>query len=138
VTAVSSVYESLPADGSDQPNYLNAAVLLLTDLSAVQLCTASLPAIEKELGRVRDPDNRYAPRTIDLDLALYDADELTIGHHRIPDPEIADRAFLAIPLAELRGDWPVPPTKKSLHQLAGRHRANNSLVLRSDVLLPTT
>lgn len=133
VTAVSSVYESLPADGSDQPNYLNAAVLLLTDLSAVQLCTASLPAIEKELGRVRDPDNRYAPRTIDLDLALYDAGELTVDHRHIPDPEIADRAFLAIPLAEVRGDWPVPPTGQTLDQLASPHRACKSLILRSDV-----
>jgi 2-amino-4-hydroxy-6-hydroxymethyldihydropteridine diphosphokinase len=133
IAAASAVYESPPADGSDQPNYLNAAVLLLTDFSAEQLCTVSLPAIEAKLGRVRDPADRNAPRTIDLDLALYDVDELTIGHRRIPDPEIADRAFLAIPLAELRGDWPVPPTGQVLDQLAAPHRACQSLILRSDV-----
>ena len=138
VSAVSSVYESPPVDGSNQPNYLNAAVLLLTAQSAEQLCTASLPAIEQELGRVRDPTDRYAARTIDLDLALFDSDELTIGHRRIPDPEIADRAFLSIPLAELDGNRPVPPTGRTLDQLAAPHRARDSLLLRSDIVLRTT
>jgi 2-amino-4-hydroxy-6-hydroxymethyldihydropteridine diphosphokinase len=135
IAAVSSVYQSPPVDGSGQPDYLNAAVLLSTTMPADQLCRESLPAIETELGRVRDPADRYSPRTIDLDLALYDEQVLTIDHRRIPDPEIAERAFLAIPLAELCGDCRVPSVGRTLGDLAATHRAAGSLTLRHDVVL---
>src|SRR5690606_33496684 len=118
IDAVSSVYESPPADGSSQPAYLNAAVLLSTRLSAQRLCREALPAIEADLGRVRDPADRNAPRTIDLDLALYNERVLSINHRRVPDPEIAVRAFLAVPLAELCPDYVVPATECTLEQLA--------------------
>ena len=122
-------------DGSNQPNYLNAAVLLLTEASAHELCCDLLPQIEQELGRVRDPDNRYAARTIDLDLALYDDDILTIGHRRIPDPEIEDRPFLAVPLSEVDGEFKHPLTQLTLQQIATRHWERNGLLLRNDVQL---
>lgn len=135
IVAVSSVYESPPADGASQPHYLNAAVLLSTTLSAEQLCREALPAIETELGRVRDPADRYAARTIDLDLALYDEQVLSIDHRQIPDPEIPERAFLAVPLAELCGDYLVPAMHRTLEELAAPHRAAGSLTPRPDVVL---
>lgn len=137
VLAVSAVYESPPADESDQPNYLNAAVLLAVPLSAAELCRAAFPAIEAELERVRDPANRNAPRTIDVDLALYDDCILEIDHRRIPDPEIADRAFLAIPLAELEPSHIIPGLGVSLAQVAEPHRTTGSLTRRTDVMLKT-
>jgi 2-amino-4-hydroxy-6-hydroxymethyldihydropteridine diphosphokinase len=137
IAAVSSVYESPPVDGSAQPDYLNAAVLLATTLSPDQLCHEALPAIEDDLGRLRDPQDRYAPRTIDLDLALYDEQVLTIGHRRIPDPEIPERDFLAVPLAELCGDYRVPALDRTLEELAAPHRSAGSLTPRPDVVLRT-
>lgn len=137
IVALSSVYESPPVDGSSQPHYLNAAVLLSTHLSAERLCREALPAIETELGRVRDPANPYAPRTIDLDLALYDEQILTIDHRRIPDPEIAERAFLAIPLAELCGEGLVPTLGRTLEELAAPYRTAGGLTPRLDIVLAT-
>jgi 2-amino-4-hydroxy-6-hydroxymethyldihydropteridine diphosphokinase len=135
IVAVSAVYESPPADGSSQPDYLNAAVLLSTNLSAERLCREALPAIEAELGRVRDPDNRCAPRTIDLDLALYDDGILSIDRRRIPDPDIPRRAFLAIPLAELCEEFVVPGQQRTLSELAAPHRGDARLMPRPDVVL---
>ena len=135
IDAVSSVYESPPADGSSQPDYLNAAVLLSTRWSVQRLCREALPAIETDLGRVRDPADRYAPRTIDLDLVLYDEVILAVDHRRIPDPDIPERAFLAIPLAELCRDYVVPAAACTLEQLAAPHRAAGLLTPRPDVVL---
>lgn len=135
VITVSAVYESPPVDGANQANYLNAAVLLMTELSAEHLCRQSLRGIEADLGRVRDPDDRYAARTIDLDLVLYDDAILTIDHRQIPDPEIAEHAFLAIPLAELEGDRLLPTTNSTLAQLAAAHRQDQTLIRRPDVCL---
>ena len=137
VVAVSGVYESPPVDGSSQPHYLNAAVLLSTSLTADQLCREALPAIESELGRVRDSADRYAPRTIDLDLALFDDLVLTIDHRRIPDPEIPERAFLAIPLAELCEQQVVATLRRTLGELAAPHRTAGQLTPRPDVVLAT-
>lgn len=135
IIALSNVYESPPVDGSAQPHYLNAAALLSTDLTADQLCREALPAIETDLGRVRDPTDRYAARTIDLDLALYDEEVLAIDHRRIPDPEIGERAFLAVPLAELCADYVVPAVHRTLEELAAPHRTAGDLTLRSDLVL---
>jgi 2-amino-4-hydroxy-6-hydroxymethyldihydropteridine diphosphokinase len=131
--ACSRVYESPPADGSDQPNYLNAAVLLETESSAEALCRELLPEIESRLGRVRDPRDKSAPRPIDLDLVLFDDQSLTIDHRVIPDPEIAERAFLAVPLAELDPDRRLPGIEATLAQLAAPHLCRGPLKLRPDV-----
>ena len=133
IAAVSRVYESPPVDGSAQANYLNAAVLLLTDLSAETLCRQSLPAIEATLGRVRDPHDKNAARTIDLDLVLYDEDVLTIDHRRIPDPEISERPFLAVPLAELDPKCHVPGLGRTLSDVAASFAGNSTLTVRSDI-----
>lgn len=135
ILAVSTVYESAPADGSDQANYLNAAILLDTRLSAERLCREALPAIEATMGRIRDPENRFAPRPIDLDLVLFDHAVLQVDHRRIPDPEIPRRPFLSVPLAELRPDWDVPGTGRTLSELADRHLGTDLLVARRDVSL---
>ncbi|RMG34146.1 MAG: 2-amino-4-hydroxy-6-hydroxymethyldihydropteridine diphosphokinase, partial [Planctomycetota bacterium] len=72
VLAASRVWQSPPADGSEQSHYLNAAVLLATEATAEELYGCRLPEIETALGRLRDPGDRYAPRTIDIDISLFD------------------------------------------------------------------
>ena len=83
-------------------------MLLETELSAQAFCVDAVPAVERRLGRVRDPHDKHAPRTIDVDLSLFNRDVLTVGHRKIPDPEILTRAFVAVPLAELDPEYILP------------------------------
>lgn len=135
IVAASKVWESAPADGSAQANYLNAAVLLVTRHTAEVLRRSVLPGIESELGRVRDPHDKYAARTIDIDIALFDHDVLEVAGARIPDPDIERRSFVAIPLAELDPDYVHPVNGRTLRQLADAFSTRSALTLRNDVQL---
>jgi len=119
VKAVSTVWETLPVGFSDQPNFLNAVVLLETQLSAQALREEAIPAIEAAQGRVRT-DNKNAPRTIDIDIMLFNRDVLQVGRRRIPDPEVLERSFVAIPLAEIAPDYVHPETGQTLRDIAGQ------------------
>jgi len=141
VTAVSRVWESAPFGGdpttaSPANNFLNAAALLETELPADAVCFDAIPAVERSLGRVRDPRDKNAPRTIDVDLSLFDFDVLTVRHKRIPDPEILLRAFVAIPLAELAPLYRHPVDGRTLAEIAGELSGAQILAVRDDVRLP--
>lgn len=138
IRRASQVWESPPADGSAQANYLNAAVLLETAHTADALRKTILPGIEAALGRVRDPLDKYAARTIDVDIALFDREVLDVAGTHIPDPDIAKRAFVAIPLAEIDPDYVHPVTDESLKDIAKALASNASLRLRSDLRLFTS
>src|SRR5262245_6802895 len=88
ILAASRVWETAPVGFREQANFLNAAVLMETSLNAMQIRTEVIPAIEQKLKRVRDPHNVNAPRTIDIDLTLFDRDELQVGSRKIPDPDL--------------------------------------------------
>lgn len=135
LVGVSRVWQTSPVDGSGRPDFLNAAVLLETDLSAATLCCEVTRPIEAALGRVRDPGDSHAPRTIDIDLALFDDDELVIEHRRVPDPQLLQRAFLAVPVAELRPGYLWPGTGRSLSQVAADLARRCPLHPRPDVRL---
>jgi 2-amino-4-hydroxy-6-hydroxymethyldihydropteridine diphosphokinase len=138
VARVSSVWETAPAGDPDQPDYLNAAVLLETDLSADELVREAIPVIEQTLGRVRDPHNRNAQRTIDIDLSLFNDETLSIGHRQIPDPDLLTRAFVAVPLAELDSGYVHPHTGRTLDDIAaGLRSESGGMKLRADVQLPS-
>jgi 2-amino-4-hydroxy-6-hydroxymethyldihydropteridine diphosphokinase len=100
---VSSVYRSAPRERTDQPEYLNAALVLETDLEPRPLLV-ELKAIERRLGR--DPfGHRYGPRLVDLDVlaiegrCVDDDPDLVVPH-----PKLAERRFALEPLAELAPD----------------------------------
>jgi 2-amino-4-hydroxy-6-hydroxymethyldihydropteridine diphosphokinase len=135
IRRVSRVWESPPADGADQPHYLNAAVLLETPLSARALRLEAIAFVEAALGRVRVQGDKYAPRTIDIDIVLFNRDILTIDHRRVPDPEIAVRPFLAQPLAELDPDYVHPELGITLAAIARQLSAGAALRARDDVRL---
>ncbi|MDM8528679.1 2-amino-4-hydroxy-6-hydroxymethyldihydropteridine diphosphokinase [Anaerolineales bacterium HSG24] len=132
--AVSSVWETAPVGlASSQPNFLNAVVLIQTPLSAAVLKYQLLADIEYALGRVRHQD-KHAPRTIDIDIMLFNRQILTIGTRQIPDAEILERAFVAIPLAEIAPDYQHPQIRQSLREIAHRFdREQTGMVLRKDV-----
>jgi len=115
--AVSPVYQTTPVGNLDQPDFLNAAVLLETDLSPRELKARILQVIEQELGRVRSPD-KNASRTIDLDIALFGDQVLDVGSRHIPDPDILRYAHVAVPLADLAPDSRHPETGQTLQDIA--------------------
>ena len=136
IVAVSPVFESAPAGFLNQGNFLNAAVLLETRLSANDLRHGAIAAIERKLGRVRDPGNKNAPRTIDIDVALFNRDVLHGGGLSIPDPNILDRLFVARPLAELDAAYLHPEQHATLGDIAkALETAGAAITPRPDVLL---
>ncbi len=136
VVKVSQVWQSAAVGWSEQADFLNAAVLIETSFSLADLRNVAINAIEAKLRRVRDPNNKNAPRTIDIDIALYNRDVIEIDGRRIPDPDIISRPFVAVPLAELDVDYVHPETGTTLREIAdGFEAAAGGMKLRSDVQL---
>jgi 2-amino-4-hydroxy-6-hydroxymethyldihydropteridine diphosphokinase len=134
ILAVSRVWEASPVGFCEQANFLNAAVLLETSLDAKQIRTELIPAIERKQNRVRDPHNVNAPRTIDVDLTLFDRDVLQVDMQRIPDPDLLTRAFVAVPIAELDPDYVHPEANRTLAEIAGDFiDAQSPMIARPDV-----
>jgi GTP cyclohydrolase I len=130
---VSPVYESAPVGTTDQPNFLNAAALIETSLTAAELKAQVLQRIEQELGRVRTAD-KNAARTIDLDIALFGDQVLQVGARHIPDPDILKYAHIAVPLADLAPQQRHPETGQTLSDIA-HHLTSSQLVPRPDIIL---
>ncbi|HEY3396718.1 MAG TPA: 2-amino-4-hydroxy-6-hydroxymethyldihydropteridine diphosphokinase [Armatimonadota bacterium] len=95
---VSSLYETDPVGGPPQPPYLNQVVELATDLDPYALLGV-LQQIEMELGRVREV--RWGPRTVDLDLLLYEGFTSLDPVLTVPHPRLLERQFVLIPLADI-------------------------------------
>ena len=119
--ASSSLYLSGPVGCTNQPDFVNAVAKLETTLSAHELLNALL-AIELNHGRERNHPN--APRTLDLDLLLYNG----LQHHEpgltIPHPRMHTRAFVLLPLIELDPDCEIPGqgrAKDWVAQVMGQH-----------------
>ncbi|MGC9312745.1 MAG: dihydropteroate synthase [Sediminispirochaetaceae bacterium] len=98
VLRVSGVYETSPVGKTDQPAFLNAAAVIGTDLGREDLLQQLL-AIEKELMRTRE--ERWGPRTIDLDILFYDQQQYESDEIRIPHPRLHERLFVLAPLSEI-------------------------------------
>lgn len=124
IETISTVWETPPA-GLKGQNFLNAALAISTQLSATLLKSLVLRPIEIKLGRVRTA-NKYAPRTIDLDILIYE--------DRLLDPQIWTQAFLAVPLAELVPDFWNEESQESLHETARRLASELTLRPRPEVL----
>lgn len=99
VVGVSELRETDPVGMVEQPRFLNGAVALDTDLSPRDLLDVLL-GIERELGRVRD-GARWGPRTLDLDLLVYDDVVVDEPGLRVPHPRLHERRFVLEPLADL-------------------------------------
>lgn len=119
VKALSEFYWTKALGPDGRPDFLNGACAIETDLSARTLKFDVLRTIERRLGRMRTAD-RFAPRTIDLDLALYGDEIYCEDELVVPDPDIRKRAFLAVPLSELAFDRVVPGYQITLGRIAER------------------
>jgi len=131
--AVSMAYQNPAIGPSPAPDFLNAAVLVETNLTAEDI-RERLREIESDLGRVRTSD-KYAPRVIDLDLCLLGSQVVETPELRLPDPDVLARAHLAIPLAELDPDFLYPTTGEPLRTIASRLATTAQLTPRPDIVL---
>ena len=102
----SPFYRSAPLDGSEQPDYINAVSALLTRLDAGSLL-ASLQEIEKAHGRRRGAE-KWAPRTLDLDLLVYSSASMDEKDLKVPHPGIGERNFVLLPLLDIAPHLIIP------------------------------
>lgn len=101
VTAVSSIYKTDPVGPVSQDKYFNAVLCLETSLDPYGLLSLLL-RIEKDCGRLRN--ERWGPRTLDLDILLFGDLEIEDASLKVPHPSMLERAFVLAPLAEIRPD----------------------------------
>lgn len=104
----SSLYKTAPIGRLDQPDFINAVAKIETALTPLQLLNELLK-IEYRHGRVRDSQqSTNAPRTLDLDILLYDNLQLETQNLVIPHPRMLQRAFVLFPLIEIAPDCEIP------------------------------
>ncbi len=110
----SADYSTAPWGKSDQPDFFNRVLVVNTKLSAEDTLNRILD-IEKKMGRIRE--QRYAPRTIDIDILFYNKSIISKPRLTIPHPQIAERRFVLTPLNELSPQFIHPVHHKNIHQL---------------------
>jgi len=123
ILAVSSTWETASI-GAESPNFLNLAISIQTELNPEDLKFNVLRKIEQELGRVRTGD-KYAPRSMDLDIIIYNG--------KVIDVDVWERAFIALPVAELTPGLVHPVTKDSIKVIAKRLQRETFANVRPDL-----
>jgi 2-amino-4-hydroxy-6-hydroxymethyldihydropteridine diphosphokinase len=112
--AVSAAYETRPV-GTDHPEpFLNAAAVMETELSPGAVKRAVCAEVERSLGRVRDPADKFAPRTIDVDIGLWGDEAAGVA----PDPDLLRHLHAAVPLAEVAPAVTHPTDGRTLAEIA--------------------
>jgi len=117
VRAISPVYRTAPVGDANQPDFWNLAVEIEND-EPPQKVQGALRFIEEILGRHRDPQRPYGPRSVDLDLVLVEGLAGSFGAVELPSPLVAKEPFVAVPLADLAPTLPHPVLKITLGELA--------------------
>lgn len=121
IRARSSLYSSRPVGPQDQPDFINAVAVLNTRLSPLALLD-QLQALEQRHRRVRE--RHWGPRTLDLDLLLYDDQVLNLPRLVVPHPWLGERAFVVHPMLEIAPDLRLPEGQR-LNQLPAAQPSND-------------
>lgn len=116
VVAVSPVYETDPVGGPEQPDYLNAVVLVEGDLAPRALLERSL-TVEAAFARTRDV--RWGPRTLDVDVVAVGDLRVAEPDLLLPHPRAAERAFVLVPWLDVDPDAALPGAGRVADLLAG-------------------
>lgn len=114
LTAQSPVYETPPVYVTDQPAFLNMAVLGETALEPLVLLRA-LKQLEADLGRT--PTFHYGPRVIDMDIIFYGDQIYDKAELKIPHPRLAEREFVLRPLADIATGWRHPQNNLTVQEM---------------------
>jgi 2-amino-4-hydroxy-6-hydroxymethyldihydropteridine diphosphokinase len=126
----SLMYRTAPLGPQDQPEFINAAVGLLTRLSALDLL-AELKALELALGR-EAPVVRWGPRRIDFDLLVYGSERIATERLTVPHPGVPLRNFVLYPLLDIAPELLVPGHGR-IRELAARVPASGVSALASTI-----
>ncbi|WP_163972111.1 2-amino-4-hydroxy-6-hydroxymethyldihydropteridine diphosphokinase [Oceanobacillus halotolerans] len=110
----SSIYETAPVGYTNQAHFLNMVIEVETTLIAIELLNYC-QFIEQELGRKREI--RFGPRTIDLDILLYNQENSKADRLILPHPRMHERAFVLIPLEEIAPKLTIPSMVKTVEEL---------------------
>ena len=116
VVARSSLYETEPVGFHNQNEFLNAVVVLETNLEPVPLLRGLL-ALEREMGRDRTGSIPKGPRTLDLDLLLMEDRVVSSAVLSLPHPALSQRRFVLAPLAEVAGGMRPPRSRQTVSEL---------------------
>lgn len=103
VVTRSADYLTPPWGMSDQPAFINRCLVADSTLTAIALLDRA-QAVERALGRDRTHEQRWGPRTVDIDIIAYDDLTLDTPRLTLPHPRLFERAFVLVPLAEIAGD----------------------------------
>lgn len=112
----SSLYETEPVGDIRQEWFINAVVRVETGLQPHDLLRECM-RIENQLGRKRDPKNKWAPRTLDLDILFYDDLIISDETLQIPHPRMHERAYPLVLMLEIDPDFVHPALKKTIYEL---------------------
>lgn len=116
ILSKSSVYETAAWGKTDQPTFLNQAIGISTNLTALQVLKKAL-SIEQKLGRIRK--DKWGERLIDIDLILYGNEVINIEDKlQIPHPQMQNRKFVMLPLKEIAADVMHPVLQKTIFEIA--------------------
>jgi 2-amino-4-hydroxy-6-hydroxymethyldihydropteridine diphosphokinase len=116
VKGKSAVYETAPVGYMEQNDFLNMVVVIQTDINPFELLQ-HCQQIERELGRKRVI--KWGPRTIDLDVLLYNHENIKAEHLTIPHPYMHERAFVMIPLADVAPQVYLPHMQRTADEVIG-------------------
>ena len=116
----SPVYRSAPQGDPNQADFLNMALAIRTPLSPVEFHCRVIGGTEARLARVRDPQNRNAARTIDIDISLWGDRAFQYGEppRQVPDPDILRYPHVTLPLAAIAASLRHPVTGQTLQEIA--------------------
>ncbi|MCM3667078.1 2-amino-4-hydroxy-6-hydroxymethyldihydropteridine diphosphokinase [Mesobacillus subterraneus] len=111
VVNTSSIYETDPVGYTNQDQFLNMAIQVMTSLKPFELLDVCLN-IEEQLGRKREM--RWGPRTLDLDILVYNQENIETEKLTLPHPRMSERAFVILPLLEIDPNIMLPTMKEPL------------------------
>jgi 2-amino-4-hydroxy-6-hydroxymethyldihydropteridine diphosphokinase len=125
VLKTSSIYETQSWGKTDAPDYLNQVIMLQTGLPA-QVILENVLHIENVLGRKRE--EKWGPRTIDIDILFYGQLVINNAGLHIPHPELPNRRFTLEPMAEIAPEWVHPVLNKTILQI--KNELKDSLIVK--------
>lgn len=116
ILSKSSIYETAAWGKTNQPAFLNQAIGLATNLTALEVLEKAL-SIEQKLGRIRK--DKWGERLIDIDLILFGSEVIDIeGKLQIPHPQMQNRKFVMLPLKEIAANIMHPILQKTIFEIA--------------------
>jgi 2-amino-4-hydroxy-6-hydroxymethyldihydropteridine diphosphokinase len=130
ITDKSRIYETAAAYVTDQPSFLNAAILGTTQLNSNDLL-AAIKKIEIQVGRIET--FRFGPRVIDIDILYHGNSVVQSSELILPHPKITERDFVLRPLADIAPNWTNPVTQQTTIEMLDKFAGQNYQLYLEDL-----